>query len=484
MKIPISLLALLPLAGYHPARAEVKLDPLHAGFALEYGLMNGLTFFEPTPNAERFTINRTIGWISQSATVDERFDLNLALGGLFFQFFPFNKGFDYAKVRNSAVSIGQASARYRFGDADTYTSALSFGLFPYKYNPDSRNLGEYLFRSTPYPTTTINGSWDLINSSYAKLKGIRFETSLWEGRWKNDFLATLSDETFPLNDLSLAYLTSLKLGALTLGAGVNFANLLPSSPSLSTPENRYNSYFTYAGTTYYADDTYYQSAAKYFEEQAGKSATPADSLLASARKADFERIAKLVDSLNKAETDGTLAQPLGRKYYTYRGTLMMARASLDLASLFGMSQEFKLYGEADVLGWTNYPIFYENRGDRMPLMAGISVPTWGMLDNLSMEVEYWKNRYPIIYVKALVDGRPIVDYNAMSPRIDITSPYAKDDWKWSVHATRSIGKSFALIGQVANDHTRPIRYDFSPYKYETMLDSRAWYFLLRAQMSM
>jgi hypothetical protein len=152
-----------------------------------------------------------------------------------------------------------------------------------------------------------------------------------------------------------------------------------------------------------------------------------------------------------------------------------------MGSFISDGMDLKLYGEVDVLGWTNYPIFYENRMDRMPMMAGLTLPTFGLLDRLAIEVEYWKNPYPIIYVKALVDGRPIVDYNAMSPTIDITRPYTKDDFKWSISAGKAVGKFFTLDCQLANDHTRPIRYDFSPYKYETMLDGQAWYWLLRAQ---
>ncbi len=485
------------------AFAEVDLKPLHAGIALEYGKMQNLTYLKNAGNSEQFTINRTVGWISKEATINERLDVNLALGGLFFQFFPFNKGFDYAKVRNSAVSIGQASAKYTLGDLKDPALAISFGLFPYKYNPDSKNLGEYLFRSTPYPSTTINGSWDLINSSYAKTKGLLLEKDLLEGNWKNDLIVSLSAETYPLNDLNLAYTTSFKFGIVEIGAGVNFNNLLPNSPSLTTPKSPYNSYFTYTDpitkqdTVYYADDTYYSQNKLYFAGEASKKRlagdlTSADALDAMA--AGYGKRATLVDSLNKAEkgyTDSVTAgqrpdtgASLNRSYYTYKGTLLMGRASLNLGSLINEKVDFKLYGEVYVLGWDNYPIFYENRSERMPLMLGMSIPTFGLLNNLNIEMEYWKNRYPIIYVKALVPGMPMIDYGEMSPTIDITKPYTKDDIKWSVSAKKSIGQYMTINAQVANDHTRPIRYDFAPYPYETMLDLKSYYYILQLQVNM
>lgn len=472
--------------------AGVDLKPLHAGLALEYGQMKGLAFFEPGGNSENFTINRTIGWISQEATIDERLDVNLALGGLFFQFFPYNKGFDYTKVRNSAVSIGQASAKYKFGNPSDPSLTIDFGLLPYKYNPDAHNLGEYLFRSTPYPSTTINGSWNIVNSAFASTKGIIFGKNFLDNTWKNDFIISLSDEVYPLNDINLAYVTRYKIGILELGGGINFNNIIPNSPSQSTPKKKLNSYFTYNGTTYFGDDLYYKQAGKFFASQAEdlrKTKSSADSARAiQLDLVDSAYIKKslLVDSLNKADTAGT-ANPLDRGYYTFKGKMVMGRASLNFGSLIGQNVDLKLYSEVDVLGWTNYPIFYENRAERTPLMVGLTIPTFGLLDFFAVEMEYWKNRYPIINYKTIQNGFPIVNWDAMNSStksIDITTPYTEDDFKWSVSAKKSIGHYFTVDAQVANDHTRPIRYDFSSYKYDTMLDSKSWYYVLRLQVNM
>lgn len=472
--------------------AGVELKPLHAGLALEYGQMNGLTYFETGGFSDNYTINRTIGWLSQSATIDERLDVNLALGGLFFQFFPYNKGTDFSKVRNSAVSIGQASGVYKFGDPADPSLSITFGLMPYKYNPDSRNLGEYLFRSTPYPNTTINGSWNLINASFSSTKGVIVEKDFFDKKWQNDFIVSLSDEVYPLNDINLAYVTSYKIGILELGAGANLNNIIPNRPSAATPEKKLNSYFTYNGVTYFGDDLYYDQQSGYFGNRAKEllsTGIAADSLEATnfdALSTSYTQKAKLVDSLNKADTVGS-PNPLARSYYTFKGKMLMGRASLNIGSLISDKMDCKLYSELDVLGWNNYPIFYENRTERMPIMVGLTIPTFGLLDYLALEVEYWKNRYPIINYKTLQTGFPIVNWDAMkssSKPIDISKPYTDDDFKWSVSTRKSIGKYFTVDAQIANDHTRPIRYDFSPYKYDTMLDSKSWYYILRLQVNM
>jgi hypothetical protein len=53
--------------------------------------------------------------------------------------------------------------------------------------------------------------------------------------------------------------------------------------------------------------------------------------------------------------------------------------------------DFALYGEAAQLGLKNYPIFYTRLSERRPVMLGASIPTFGLLKNLSVEVEHLAN---------------------------------------------------------------------------------------------
>lgn len=463
------------------ASAEVEMKPLNVGMAHEYGQMRNLTFLEgeAAGHDDEFTINRSTGWFSQSAILNNRIQADLALGGLFFHFFPTNTGADFSLVRISAVSISQASLTYKMGDWEEPDFSISIGMMPYKYS-ESKNLGEYLFRSLPYPTTTINGSWDIVNSAFSKVKGFLFEKDLLDQSWKNDLLLYVSDEQFPLHDMNLAWVTSFTFGPLELGAGVNFFKILSYRPSRTTPKSDLNSYFDYDNTTWYGDDKYYKQVSNYFKDRADTLTAHGDAQGAAAmilKQNEFEAKGAKVDSLNNADA------PLDREYYSYKGTLLMGRFTLDIGALIGDIENFKFYGEADLLGWKNYPVFYDSKRERVPIMLGISLPTMGILDYLNFEVEYWENPYPISLRTALVDNlKPRVDFGNMSS-IDLTKPYDKDNWKWNVSAQRSIGKYIAISMQIANDHTRPIRYDFYPYLYETMLDPKAWYYVLRLQLS-
>src|SRR5690606_35616763 len=76
-------------------------------------------------------------------------------------------------------------------------------------------------------------------------------------------------------------------------------------------------------------------------------------------------------------------------YYTFRGFKTMARVSLDIGALAGLDMvrpgEFKLYSEVALLGVEDQPFYYEDKLERLPVMAGIRLPTFGLLDRLSVE---------------------------------------------------------------------------------------------------
>ena len=78
-------------------------------------------------------------------------------------------------------------------------------------------------------------------------------------------------------------------------------------------------------------------------------------------------------------------------HYTFRGLKAMARASLDIGKLLGAEETlgenaFKLYSEMSLLGIQNQPFFYEKKSERMPVMFGINIPTFKILDVLAFEL--------------------------------------------------------------------------------------------------
>jgi hypothetical protein len=58
---------------------------------------------------------------------------------------------------------------YSLGDMERPFLTLGFGVFPFKYNPDVRNLGEYLYRTGTYPPTMSN----TFDFPLARLTGFR-----------------------------------------------------------------------------------------------------------------------------------------------------------------------------------------------------------------------------------------------------------------------------------------------------------------------
>ncbi|HUI91266.1 MAG TPA: hypothetical protein VLX68_03365 [Chitinivibrionales bacterium] len=252
---------------------------------------------------------------------------------------------------------------YAFGNPDMPWLKLSAGYFPFKYNPDAKDLGEYLLRSTAYPTVIytwwefpmvrelgfhLNGTLDwLINNPQID-------------QFKWDLMLTSETQGWPLQDWTFSALVSNNLlQFFDLGAGVSFQRYLSVDEAKTTPHIPQNSYLNENGDT---------------------------------------------------------------SYYTFKSIKLMGRASLNLLrfvpkfklplpQFFGNKpffgpEDLKVYGELAVLGlqnqtaymWdttgvgaggqqklvvaprvnpvANGPVnYYDSLGDRMPYMVGINLPT-------------------------------------------------------------------------------------------------------------
>jgi hypothetical protein len=368
-----------------------------------------------------------------------------------------------------AVALVQASGSYAWGDVKNPAMKVTFGQMPYKYSPNARDFGEYLLRATPYPNTVLNSPFDLVNAAQASVLGTLLSANLLGGNWKSDLLLTSATATYPLYDFSLAYVTSYKLGSMfELGAGVNLFRLIPVQPEVTTYEgDALNAYFTAAnGTQYSANSQYYYGS-------------PSDSLM--------------VDSVYVAIRDKTAlpAGVSGVNYYTLKGQMLMARFSLDFKPVLGEKVDLKLYGELAVLGLKNYPVFYDKIGDRMPMMVGLTLPTGGLLDQLSVEAEYWKNPYlnSTFAMSYGGLGTPNLNNSAYN-NLGLTalnSVVKDDDFKWSVSATRSLGKTFSVTAKAAKDHLQvmqEMQAGFPGKSYgDVMTGKKSWYYVVRLQVA-
>ena len=307
---------------------------------------------------------------------------------------------EYISLRfpQTIFTIKRGEALYTIGSADHPLFQVEAGFFPYKYNPDVNDLGEYLFRTYCYPAAIINE----FDRPYADLVGFRVGNSLGAGPgyFHHDLLLTTETEFYPYEDWSLSYLADYSIPRLfSFGAGAQLFDVFSVGADNSA---------LFIGN----DPT-----------------TP--------------------DTAN-----------LQGKAYTFAGTKLMARFSFDvkglipadafLADLFG-KEDLKLYGEAAILGLKNYHDpdtanhdGYDSLLWRVPMMAGFNLPTFKVLDVLSFELEYQDSPYPNSITNVL--------YN-MSPVPVAVQSHAK--FKWSLYAKKTIASHVSIIGQVANDHLMP-----------------------------
>jgi hypothetical protein len=380
------------------------------------------------------------------------------------------------------------------------TFMTEFGYFPFKYNPQSTNLGEYLFRSGTYPGWLTSGFEKSIERP--KLAGVHFSHTVGSDiKLKQDLIINTELEVYPLHDINLTYIATPSIGRFAdFGLGVQFARIIPLDPKR---------------TTIGLDPIFQDKAKPKYDPKIGY--------------------------IDTAANDTIL--------YTFRGTKLMGRFSLDFKALTGDlngflgTEDLKLYGEAAVLGVKNYPGWFSDVKERIPMMAGINWPTnqlvsyclipgvmayllepvksnkisrtagfgaagivtglgtWLMdralktnskMDLISIEVEYYPTPYTNDQDNIWKQGSP-VPYVAGSRSIPRYDSYwndslsrAKDGVKWSIYISKKLGPHFRLSAQAACDHTPKIWYlpgVATSLRYnEVTPKPENWYFMMRTSV--
>ncbi|MDB5051578.1 MAG: hypothetical protein JWO30_4649 [Fibrobacteres bacterium] len=370
------------------------------------------------------------------------------------------------------VYITQADFAYTLGAKEAPLLKGTFGLFPFVYNPDVRNLGEYLLRGPVYPGILMsNFESNQIDPSIANTLGLNLKSVL--GGFTQDLILKSETDLPPQFDFSLAYLAQYQVkGLFTFGVGVNFYRLIPMKPALT---NLTDPAFMKDNRSVLSVRHPYQQ--KYIYVPTDTVAFNADGTLkpnAAGRDSVNGTFTKLDDTTYIwAGRDTTLL--------SHRGTKLMGRFSFDPKFLFygGGSGPFgandwKIYGEAAVIGTKNYPGVYEKIGERIPIMLGFNIPTLGLLDDCALEVEWYGAKFRDDYYKLVKETSPIPvsnhsqEYDRKADSLgrlesDTTIAFSsvdvehmtKDDWKWSLYMSKTLRKYVKVSLQVANDHYRP-----------------------------
>ena len=299
-----------------------------------------------------------------------------------------------------------------------------------------------------------------MNDNRAYLQGLKASYRL--GGLSADLLLTTETSLPPLYDLSLAGIVKYSAGGglLDLMAGVNFKRLVPIRPSKTTSEHPWNSYFEKGGRTYSGKVGYYDGMADFYQRMLNESLNAPDSAryqtLFAAAKQDADSVRAWIAPTSAFQPD--------YKHYTQSGTLLMAGISLDPkrvfpAGVFGPN-DLKIFAEAALLGVKDYPIFYEDRMRRIPIMAGFNVPAFRLLDVLSVQVEYfnspWINSYEESTSRNHATPATPRGNDKLYSELEYNDVADKDNFSWSVLARKEVVKGLSISAQFARDHIRSV----------------------------
>jgi hypothetical protein len=383
--------------------------------------------------------------------------------------------------------ITESRMTYYHGGRDESPFTLTFGNFSFNYNQDIKNLGAYLLRGPVYPGFLMGGFKDFrLDSTKANVLGIHAHHAI--GNFSHDIVFANERELPPTGDWSVAYLAKYKVfGALEIGAGANFYRLLSNNKDLTTPSSEY-----YSHDSALAND--------------GKQHHPYD----------FQYI-----EVNPVTHDTV--------FYTHRGIKVMGQFTFDLRSFFGFEEmgrnDLKLYGEAAILGVQNYGSVYKKIAERIPWTMGFNLPTWGLLDFCSLEVEWYGARYrndlgklgnfntigggiapyTVPDLASIPSPIPVsyLNYKNIDSSGDTSGVWTngsgekvvlpgtaldmlnmvQDNWKWSLYLEKTVLNHVRFIGQIANDHFRP-RATAGPIEEvggnaEAFSSLKDWYWMFR-----
>ncbi len=326
--------------------------------------------------------------------------------------------------------LPQAVGIFNFG-LNIFSFEIEAGMMEYAFNTDVKNLGNYLYRSSANPLSMIT----TIDNIYSSLMGVRAQTGVLEDQVKVGVIFNSILNQSPFFDFNLGFYTSYTMPNKLIDVGLGFV---------------------------------------------------------------FERLIAIdttfTDCIN-------LKSSLGDTSLTLRGQKLDLRAAMDIKALFPEVSIFgpndlKVYGELAILGLKD-PDYYP--GDprypkpsllnRMPIMFGMNVPTFKVLDLLSFELEYCAYPYPIDwwgFSNAAPSPKPAQITGTTPEDTKWLDIYKKrDNLKWTFYLKKSISK-FDLIGMIANDH---IRYEtYMPekqfYTEQSLRDNKDWHWYIKLQYNL
>lgn len=477
-----ALAILVSIPAPSAAEPEIVLHPKQVGANLDFGqIVKG----EPlgTVESDKQPLTRTGVYLTTGGTYDRKLELRMTIGGLFW--YPLPESNTPERIVRFGPGVGQAQGIYSFGDPDSPSATLQFGLFPYKYNPDAANLGEYLYRSGTYPGSLWSGGWSYLSSANYMAQGVHFQMPMLGGKLVHDATLFMERDIEPTNDLSPGYMVTYKpTSFLEVGAGVVWSHALSLNEKRLSPKSQRNAYAKSTGKPVLGLSSVCTNSDPAIRALCANPDT------VEARQTLEAWAACDVDADGTADANGDCSD-IG--YYTFRGFKTSARAALDVGTLMGGETfrpgEFKVYGEVALLGVEDQPFYYEDKSERMPMMMGVSVPTFGILDQVSVEAEYHKSRFNntvgLLYDRQVPvplkdDGINDNPYNYTDAKVSADEDaFSKDDWKWSVYARKRVTEGVTIHAQAASDYLRHFGPEVKPTESAPTRTPSEWYYVVR-----
>jgi len=396
---------------------------------------------------------------------------------------------------------------------------LKAGYFNYKFNPETRNLGEYPIRSVTNPLFLYNGF------EYAdkhKELGALSSMVLGDNVFGWDVLFTSETSVYPLYDFSIANAVRYKpIGLIDFGAAIMFDRLIPVDEKKTTPG---------------LEPTRLTSTEKDF--------------YIGLDPVGFEREEIYRKTKNPLQVDSVWDTTIVKRtvydttYYSFAGTKVGVRITIDPKWFWGTEffspTDLKIYAEAGIIGLEHYKELYKNMFERMPIMGGVNVPTHplvaagvlggiqvtGLLDDLGAlnfmdgEIEIPASRTAAVGLPLLGIGTFFLEQFLQKKfRLDIlnieveylSSPYANsldyvwsnaspipqrsenrtsgedfvrhyeytraDDWKWSLYMCKKVADHLRFSAQVANDRTPRSNFGAGSTPFDVTIQPDDWYFM-------
>jgi hypothetical protein len=298
---------------------------------------------------------------------------------------------------------------------------IASGLIPYTINPTVKTLGNYLFRSTVHPPSVQNK----LDYPWADFIGVITEVGLFDNKVTVSAMLASEFVYIPFFDLTPAFALFYKPNnIIDIGGAVAFSHAIPIDERSNIHEvvtrHRYDGngqiisdYLDTINTDFHATKLNLRAI---FDP---KPLFGGMNFLGKSQLNIYAEIAflGLKDSLE-----------------------------VDTSSL----ARLRSYDPTDSLG-LNDLVFPENSIiHRMPFMIGINLPTWKLLDLLSVEFEWFFSPYANDWF-GLFDN---MELEARQPSsLEQWDNYInKDNFKWAINIRKSFGK-FETRALFSSDHT-------------------------------